>query len=66
MNLINSLPSTALSDYASMTDADRAELDAWFDSFTADILELEAAWDRLAELEAAWNRLAANVDAGAL
>jgi len=56
MNLINSLPSTAAEDYASLTDADRAELHAWFDMVDAVNDEVDAAWDRLAAL----------VDSGAL
>ena len=56
MNLINLLPSTAAADYASLTDADRAELHAWFDMVDAINDEVDAAWDRLAAL----------VDSGAL
>lgn len=56
MNLINSLPSTAAEDYASLTDADRAELHAWFDMVDAINDEIDSAWDRLASL----------VDSGAL
>lgn len=56
MNLINLLPSTAAEDYASLTDADRAELHAWFDMVDAINDEVDAAWDRLAAL----------VDSGAL
>ena len=48
MNLINSLPSTAAEDYASLTDADRADLHAWFDTVNAINDEVEAAWDRFA------------------
>ena len=56
MNLINSLPSNATADYASLSDADRAELHAWF------------AWvdDLNDEVDASWDRLAALVDSGAL
>lgn len=56
MNLINLLPSNAAADYASLTDADRAELHAWFDMVNAVNDEVDAAWDRLAAL----------VDSGAL
>ena len=56
MNLINLLPSTAAADYASLTDADRADLHNWFDTVNAINDEVEAAWDRLAVL----------VDSGAL
>ena len=56
MNLINLLPSTAAEDYASLTDADRADLHAWFDMVNTINDEVEAAWDRLATL----------VDSGAL
>ena len=48
MNLINLLPSTAAEDYASLTDADRADLHAWFDMVDAINDEVEAAWDRFA------------------
>lgn len=48
MNLINLLPSNAAADYASLTDADRAELHAWFDTVNAINDEIEAAWDRFA------------------
>ena len=56
MNLINSLPSNAAADYASLTDADRAELHAWFAMVDAINEEVDLAWDRLASL----------VDSGAL
>lgn len=56
MNLINLLPSNAAADYASLTDADRAELHAWFDMVDAVNEEIDLAWDRLASL----------VDSGAL
>ena len=48
MNLINLLPSNAAADYASLTDADRADLHAWFDMVNAINDEVEAAWDRFA------------------
>lgn len=48
MNLINLLPSNAAADYASLTDADRADLHAWFDTVNAINDEVEAAWDRFA------------------
>ena len=56
MNLINLLPSTAAADYASLTDADRADLHNWFDTVNAINDEVEAAWDRFAR----------DVDAGGL
>ena len=56
MNLINLLPRNAAADYASLTDADRADLHAWFDMVNTINDEVEAAWDRLAVL----------VDSGAL
>lgn len=56
MNLINLLPRNAAAEYANLTDADRAELHAWFDMVDAINDEVEAAWDRLAAL----------VDSGAL
>ena len=48
MNLINLLPSNAAADYASLTDADRADLHAWFDMVNTINDEVEAAWDRFA------------------
>ena len=56
MNLINSLPSNATADYASLSDTDRAELDAWF-SWVDDLND---------EVDLAWDRLASLVDSGAL
>jgi len=56
MNLINSLPTNAAAEYANLTDADRADLHAWFDMVNAINDEVDAAWDRLAAL----------VDSGAL
>lgn len=56
MNLINSLPTNAAAEYANLTDADRADLHAWFDMVNTINDEVEAAWDRLAVL----------VDSGAL
>jgi len=48
MNLINLLPRNAAAEYANLTDADRAELHAWFDMVNAINDEIEAAWDRFA------------------
>ena len=48
MNLINSLPTNAAAEYANLTDADRADLHAWFDMVNAINDEVEAAWDRFA------------------
>jgi hypothetical protein len=50
MNLINSLPSNATADYASLSDTDRAELHAWFAMVDAINDEADLAWDRLASL----------------
>ena len=48
MNLINLLPRNAAAEYANLTDADRADLHAWFDMVNTINDEVEAAWDRFA------------------
>jgi len=54
MNLINSLPSTAAAEIATLSPAEIAEMDAWF-SFVDSVND---------EIEARWVQFAADVDAG--
>lgn len=50
MNLINILPTAARDEIASLTPAEVAELEVWFNWVDSVNDEVDAAWDRLADL----------------